>query len=166
MKNILLICSFYLCYVAITCLHAASSSEITTPSMDASVESNLIDKIASIQYADIDFKIRTLDKIQNQAQNLGYISPAVQSNYYACATKIYSDLLATTNASFLTKIRKFIGIMRNSLSSQILDAYQKNIIRSYIDQLNQQCKSLTTGTQKTIVKGKQKAVQTRPGRVR
>lgn len=163
MKKILLVCIFSLCYSTGVLLNAATTA---TPAMDPNEENDLINQITSIQYAEIGQRIRALDKIQMQAKRLSYVSPAVQANYYAAATKVFSDLMATTDKSFANTIRKFMGVLTSCLSSKILDANQKNLMRSYTAQLTQQYQTLTTKSQKTIAKGQKTTSPVKPGRVK
>lgn len=118
---------------------------VTTPApaMDPSVENDIINRIASIQYAPIDSKIKALSKIVTQSKSLRYISPTVQYNFYAAVNKIFSDLMAATKKEFSIFIRQFMALLNDAISCSVLDVNQKTFVRSYIAQLNQQYQNLT-----------------------
>lgn len=149
MKKFLLAVAVLIGYSSLSALPAdtgaGATAPVTTPApaMDPAVENDMLNRIASIQYAPIDSKIKSLGKIVIQAKNIGYISSAVQYNFYAAVNKIFSDLMAATKKDFSVFIRQFMALLNDSIACSILDVNQKTFVRSYVAQLNQQYQNLT-----------------------
>jgi hypothetical protein len=139
--------------------------------MDANLENDMLNRIASLLYSTVDARVYALNQLQNQAKNL-YISPTVQYNYYTAIYRIYSDLLGTTKVENIIIIRKFVDLLKKVISSPIMDANQKAQTNSMAPQLMQKLSDLSKPVQKTIAKTpagtapKTSATTTRGARVR